>query len=203
MENTASERREYFRIKNWLILNYEVVDTIENVPEFSDLANEESPRITLLQELSRLEQENQGYLTSLKDKQSQLGNYLLNMNKKFELLTRFVIQSLTDSPQELTEVDISGGGIRFNTKTAQPIDQIVKVELVLVPECVGIVAYGRVVDCREQESGEDYQMALVFIKLRESDRDAIVKHVFKIQSNQLRETSKQSENGEEQDTGNE
>ena len=203
MANQASERREYFRIKNWLILNYEVVDSVESTPEFSDLANEESPRITLLQELSRLEQENQGYLSSLKDKQSQLGNYLLNMNKKFELLTRFVIQSLTDSPQELTEVDISGGGIRFKTNTAQPIDQVVKVELVLVPECVGIVAYGRVVDCRKQDEGDGYDMAIVFIKLRESDRDAIVRHVFKIQSNQLRETSKQTENDEQHNNSNE
>lgn len=192
----ADERREYFRIKNWLILNYEVVESIENTPDFNDLVDDDSPRITLLQELSRLEQENQGYLLSLKDKQSQLGNYLLNMNKKFELLTRFVIQSLTDHPQELTEVDISGGGLRFKTKTSQPIDQIVKVELVLVPECVGIIAYGRVVDCKKHESGDFYEMAIVFVKLKESDRDAIVRHVFKIQSKQLREDSSGDESSE-------
>lgn len=186
-----SDRREYFRIKNWIILNYETMDSIENTPEYSDLLTEESPRITLLQELTRLENENQGYIGSLKEKQSQLGNYLLNMNKKFELLTRFVIQSLTDSSQELTEVDISGGGIRFSTKTPQPMDQILKVELVLVPECVGIIAYGRVVDCRPVEpkkegDAEKYAMALVFVKLREADRDAIVRHVLKVQSKQLR-----------------
>ncbi len=191
-ESNNNERREYFRIKNWLILNYEVIDSIENAPEVSDLMREESPRITLLQELSRLEQENQSYLSSLKEKQSQLGNYLLNMNKKFELLTRFVIQSLSDNPQDLTQVDLSGGGIRFKTHTQHKIDEVIKIELVLVPECVGIIAYGRVVDCHAIENSDEHEMALVFVKLRESDRDAIVRHVFKIQSNQLRQSAKES-----------
>ncbi|MCW8879107.1 MAG: PilZ domain-containing protein [Kangiellaceae bacterium] len=192
-DQSLEERREYFRIKNWIILNYEVVESLESVPNFQSLIDEESPRITLLQELTRLENENQAYLGSLKEKQSQLGDYLLNMNKKFELLTRFVIQSLTDNSQELTEVDISGGGIRFSTKSPHPMDTLIKMEIVLVPECVGIIAYGRVVDCKKIDDSDNYDMAVVFVKLREADRDAIVKHVFKIQSRQLRQNVPNSE----------
>ena len=188
-DQRQQERREYFRIKNWIILNYEVVDSLEVVPDFQSLIDDESPRITLLQELTRLENENQAYLKSLQEKQSQLGDYLLNMNKKFELLTRFVIQSLTENSQELTEVDISGGGIRFSTKTQHEIDTLIKMEIVLVPECVGIIAYGRVVDCQKAEDSGKHNMAVVFVKLREADRDAIVKHVFKIQSRQLRQNA--------------
>ena len=181
-----AERREYFRIKNWIIINFEPIDSIQDAPDLDGSGAKSSPRISLLQELSRLENENQAYLGSLTDKQSQLGNYLINMNKKMELLTRFVIESLSGDQNELREVDISGGGIRFKSLTPQPIDQLLTLEIVLVPECVGILAYGRVVDCKKLEDTPHHEIALVFVKLREADRDAIVKHVFKIQSEQLR-----------------
>lgn len=182
---SQTERREYFRIKNWLILNHESIESMESIPDIDDLATSESPRISLLHELNRLENENQAYLGSLTDKQSQLGNYLLNLNKKMELLTRFVVQSLDSDKSELTEVDISGGGLRFSSSQPYSIDQLMKIELVLVPECVGIVAYARVVDSKPK--GDQQEIALIFVKLKESDRDAIIKHVFKVQSKQLRE----------------
>ena len=181
------ERREYFRIKNWIIINHDIIQSLDDAPAIEDLAQSSSPRINLLQELRRLENENQEYLGSLTEKQSQLGNYLLNLNKKMDLLTRFVVQSLEGDKNDLTEVDISGGGMRFSTSKNYPIDQLMKLELVLVPECVGIVAYGRVVDCKPTSDGKGNDVAIIFVKLREADRDAIIKHVFQVQSQQLRQ----------------
>lgn len=183
------ERREYFRIKNWIIINHELVESIDETKQSDETIAQNSPRITLLQELSQLENDNQSYLSSLSDKQSQLGNYLINMNKKMSLLTRFVIQSLNTEDQDLTEVDISGGGMRYKTHHACKIDQIMKLEIVLIPECVGLVAYGRIVDCNPVEGTDIFDIAIIFVKLKETDRDAIIKHVFTLQSQQLRDVS--------------
>ncbi len=187
---TPSERREYFRIKNWIIINHERVESAQESALMNDSATQTSPRIALLQQLTQLENDNEAYLGSLTDKQSQLGNYLLNLNKKVDLLTRFVIQSLDNQLQDLTEVDISGGGIRFKTHEAFELEELVKLEIVLVPECVGFIAYGRVVDCNPVESSDMHDIALIFVKLKESDRDAIIRHVFALQSQQLRQESK-------------
>ncbi|MET1253761.1 PilZ domain-containing protein [Aliikangiella maris] len=191
-----NERREYFRVKNWMIINQDIIDNIEDIPQFDDLTTINSPRITLLQELTKLENENQAYLTSLTEKQSQLGNYLLNLNKKVELLTHFVIQSLNTNQDDLTEVDISGGGIRYRTNELYPVDQLMKIEIVLVPECIGIVAYARVVDSRAIDNGQ-HETALIFVKLKETDRDAIIRHVFKVQSKQLRMHKKNNSNNQQ------
>ncbi|WP_444998504.1 PilZ domain-containing protein [Aliikangiella sp. IMCC44359] len=182
---TGQERREYFRIKNWIIINHDTVNNIEDIPQFDDLTATSSPRISLLQELTKLENENLAYLSSLTDKQSQLGSYLINLNKKMELLTHFVIQSLNTGKDDLTEVDISGGGIRYKTHQRFSVDQLMKIEIVLVPECIGIVAYARVVDCKPIDD-DNFEIALIFVKLKEADRDSIIKHVFKVQSKQLR-----------------
>lgn len=186
LSKKGDERREYFRIKNWLIINHEAVDSIDPSLNASALLTKSSPRITLLQELTRLESENQEYLASLSAKHSQLGDYLINLNKKVELLTHFVIQSLDNDQHDLVEVDISGGGLRFKSAEAVKLDQLLKLEIVLIPECVGFVAYGRVVDCKPAEEDEGYHIALIFTKLNEKDRDAIIKHVFALQSKQLR-----------------
>jgi len=183
------ERREYFRIKNWIVINHEIVESLDNEKDTAGSNTQNSPRITLLQELTQLENENLSYLSSLTDKQSQLGNYLLSMNKKMSLLTRFVIQSLNTEQQDLTEVDISGGGMRFKTHKPHHIDEIMKLEIVLIPECVGLVAYGRIVDCAPVDDSDLFEVALIFVRLKENDREAIIKHVFTLQSQQLRDSS--------------
>jgi c-di-GMP-binding flagellar brake protein YcgR len=189
--NLHDERREYFRIKNWIIINHEVVETLEEGEKAGETMTQSSPRITLLQELSQLEKDNQPYLGSLSDKQSQLGNYLINMNKKVSLLTRYVNQSLNTENQDLTEVDISGGGMRFKTHQSHAIDELIKLEIVLVPECVGLVAYGRVVDTKPVDGTDMFEIALIFVKLQEADRESIIKHVFTLQSQQLRDGKKE------------
>ena len=181
------ERREYFRIKNWIVINHEIVDSCEEIHKVGETMTQNSPRISLLQELSQLESDSQEYLNSLSVKQSQLGNYLISMNKKMSLITRFVIQSLNTDRQDLTEVDISGGGMRFKTHQHHKIDELMKLEIVLVPECIGMIAYGRIVDSNPVEDTDLFEVALIFVKLKEADREAIIKHVFNLQSQQLRE----------------
>ncbi|WP_196138023.1 PilZ domain-containing protein [Aliikangiella sp. G2MR2-5] len=178
----TDDRRQYFRIKNWIFLHYDLVESIDEDEESKTASHS---HIALLQSINKLDTDNRKYLNSLNEKHSQLGDYLLNMNRKFELLTQFVIQSMTNKSQELLEVDISGGGLRFQSNKPLKIDQLIRIELILVPECAGIIAYGRVVDRKELEQNK-YEIALVFVKLKETDRDAIVKHVFQVQSSQLR-----------------
>ncbi len=190
--SNENDRREYFRIKNWVILNYTAVESLNLIPKESSPPPSNSPHITLLQELACIESDNQAYLSSLENKTSHVSNYVVNLNKKIELLTRFVVQLLDREKQDLTEVDLSGGGIRFSTSDKLDIDQILKIEMVLVPDCVGIVAYCRVVDS-QLNSKNQYNIALEFVQLKESDRDAIIRHIFKLQSQQLRAQQEKSE----------
>lgn len=183
-DTNPQERREYFRIKNWMILNHQRIDSIDAIPETDNFTLDTTPRIELLQQLSQLNNENQTYISSLGSKQDPLGGYLINLNKKIDILTRFVLQSFDEEHQEMTEVDISGGGLRFSTKQGYQHNDFLKIELVLVPECVGILIYGQVVQCTKIK--KRFETAVIFSKIRESDRDAIVRHIFKIQSQQLR-----------------
>jgi hypothetical protein len=188
----GEERREYFRIKNWIILDHEAIDSLDEINNDDAVIDHKASQMGILQQLNVLTKESEAYLNSLDDKQSQLGDSLINLNKRVDLLTQFAIQTLHRDQKNLTEVDISGGGLRFKSTENYPIDQLIKLDIVLIPECVAIEACARVVYCVPFEEAELYEVALTFVQLSESDRDAIIKHIFAIQSKQLREQDKES-----------
>lgn len=169
-------------------MEYKGIDDSDNLPSVNELEYAASPRIGLLQQLAQVDMDNNAYLATLTDKQSLLGSFLKGLNRKVELLTRFVIESLESEKSELQEVDISGGGIRFTSHHAVKIDQHIRLEIVLVPECYGLICCARVVDMRPTDVEGIFEIACIFTRLRESDRDAIIRHVFNAQSRQLRHT---------------
>ena len=185
------ERRQYFRIKNRLFMGYELLDS--NNDSF-DIALEQKnslPFAHLLEELNQLAESNDKHCQSLDSQQQPTIDHLGRVNQKIEQLTGYMIKSLDLDYNELLEVDLSGGGIRYDSEIALKPEQELKLELVLVPEYHYLVALGKVVDCVKEVNG--YQIAIAFTHIKENDRDLIVRHVFKSQSQQLRERKQQSE----------
>jgi len=182
------ERRQYFRIKNWLFLSFERVINSNSKEPLNNIETQSSPRIQLLNELHRLEEDNTKFMNSLNSELLHVSQHMNRMNKKIGLLTQYIIQSLDIEYNELKEVDLSAGGIRFHSKTSLRKSQQVKMEIVIVPEYYGVVTYAKVVECKKSKDNAGYDIAFKFIRISQSDQDAIVRHIFKIQSKQLRST---------------
>ncbi|MFT6734277.1 MAG: c-di-GMP-binding flagellar brake protein YcgR [Polaribacter sp.] len=185
----ADERRQYFRIKNWLFLSFERVDKPDEKELIEDIDALSSPRIQLLNELHHLEEDNTKFMSSLSTDISHVTKHMDKMNRKIGLLTQYIIQSLDIEYNELQEVDLSAGGIRFHSKVSLRAKHQVKMEIVIIPEYYGVVTFAEVVDCKKSKNKEGYDIAFKFIRISQTDQDAIVRHIFKVQSKQLR-TSK-------------
>ena len=182
----TDERRQYFRIKNWLFLSFERVDKSDEKELIKDLDTQSSPRIQLLNELHHLEEDNTKFMSSLSSELTHVSKHMSKMNKKIGLLTQYIIQSLDIEYNELLEVDLSAGGIRFHSKTSLRKRQQVKMEIVIIPEYYGVVTYAKVVECKKSKDKDGYEIAFKFIRISQPDQDAIVRHIFKVQSKQLR-----------------
>lgn len=68
---------------------------------------------------------------------------------------------------------------------------MLEVKLLLLPTYTGILTYGTLVDCVEVEGEEadaeyPYRLRIDFSFMRESDRDALIRHVLLKQSEWLR-----------------
>lgn len=185
--NDSQERREFFRITNQIIINTEVVEQVDDKFNLTNELAQESPSFNLLQKMHQLEKESLSIIENLTNNQGQIDEYVSQMNTKINLLTQFVAQTLKGENHELTEVDLSGGGLRFKSQQTLQIEQLLKIEMVLLPECVQLKAYGKIVFSQPHEDNYSHEIALEFVEISERDRDAIIKHIFDIQSKQIRE----------------
>ena len=181
-----AERRQYFRIRHTLLMSYETIETSDESLPTKEIQPESSPYIHLLKELNKLERQNQSFTKTLQADQKAVSAYITSLNDKLDLLAHFITNNLDVEYKELLQVDLSGGGIRFETETALDIDQELKMEIILVPEYYNILTYGKVVDCHKLPGKKSFELAISFTQIHESDRDAIIKHVFEAQSKQLR-----------------
>jgi len=178
------ERRQYFRIKNRLFMGYELFDPNSTNVSVTQ-SNNSLPFAHLMEELNSLSEANKSHCKTLNSQQQATVEHLNFVNDKIEQLTGYMIESLNLAYNDLLEVDLSGGGIRFDSEKPLTLGQALKLELVLVPEYHYLVALGEVVDCLQKDN--KYQIAISFTDIKETDRDAVIRHVFKRQSQQLRE----------------
>ena len=84
-----------------------------------------------------------------------------------------------------TEACISAQGLGLDWPDALEIDSLVELRLTLFPDRVHIRALARVVRCDEADDKPGYQIAVDFAYLREADREAIIRHVYRLQRLQL------------------
>ena len=183
---TSDERRQYFRIKNSLFMSYETIDTNDNKQTQKETLAEPSPSLRLLKELNEIEQNNKTFLTNLPLDHKNTSTYINQLNSKISSLSEYLVQNLDIKYKELLEVDLSGGGIRFESESELHKDQELKLDIVLVPEYRDMIIHGKVVNSQKVKNKSTFEHSVTFCHIQESDRDAIIKHVFKTQSEQLR-----------------
>lgn len=185
-ENSESERRQYFRIKNSLFMSYEEIENGDPEQPVKEVSSRSLRSMHLLKELNSILEENEIFNQGLSEEQRKTKNYLTSLNDKVTDITRYLVKTLGVEYSELLEVDLSGGGVRFETDTPLTVNQVLKLDLVLVPEYYNLTSLGSVVDCSSLGASGLYEIAISFTDIQEADRDAIVRHVFKRQSEQLR-----------------
>lgn len=182
-----NERREYFRIKHSLFMSYEILNTEEIQPIDKTAEPKSIPCIYMLKELHKLEEDNNHYLSNLTAEQNFASLYIHQVNQKIEALNQYIIENLDLEYGKRIEVDLSGGGIRFECERELKIDQLLTMELILTPEYHNVLAQGKVVDCKINSASKTFDIAVNFEQIKEVDRDAIIKHIFQTQSKQLRQ----------------
>ena len=193
-----NERRKYFRIRNKLFLSYELDLTEKNASSEGSVSHQNigpqaSPQITLLRELSEINDENKRFLKKLSPQQESAYSHVQTMNNRIVELSRQIIYALDIDENSMMEVDISGGGLSFESKSQLNVGQKLNMEMILMPQYFGIALDAEVVDCSTVEESDNLRTSIEFTQINEPDRDAIIRHVFKTQSKILRD-SKESEN---------
>jgi len=188
--SVEQDRREYFRVDDSVSLSFQVVPESSLEVRLERLEKGLDDEFTVMANLAAISQEMTGTLRKIEGGSPDTARYLKALDKKIDLLGHaFVAWSSDLSDQPVDTVNLSASGIAFHTP--EPIAVGADIELkLLLPSFTGLLIYGEVVACEKVDDppgNAPYRARVNFTHLREHDRDLLIRHVLKRQSEMLRQ----------------
>lgn len=177
--DSEQDRREYFRVEDRVILRCKPVpaDAIGFTPAERHFDNSEI--FGLLRDLRHIDHEHNNVLRGLAEQNRELGVYLKSINRKIDLIANaLAVVDQAQQKQMPQQVSISEIGIAFKPPLDLKEGTFVALELILLPHHTGLALYGEVLANREDSPG---YTVISFIRLRDSDRQILARHVLQVQ----------------------
>jgi len=173
------DRRRYFRIEDRLGLLVVPLGPDEEVRLIESLETPSS-RAGLLNDLHAIRDLHLPERRALEYKFPTVAAYIKVIETQIEMLAQAIGdgEGFPNSPD--TDACLSAQGIGFHWPMSLEIGGCVELRLTLFPDRVHVRALARVVRCDATE-GQDHQVAVDFTHLREADREAIIRHVHRVQ----------------------
>ena len=194
--SVEQDRREYFRVDDSVSLSFQVVPESSLQAKLERLDKGLDDKFTVMANLAVISQEMAGTLRKIEGESPDTARYLKSLDKKIDLMgSAFAAWSSDLSDQPVDTVNLSAGGIAFHTP--EPIAVGADIELkLLLPSFTGLLIYGEVVACDKVNAPPEdapYQARVNFTHLREKDRDLLIRHILKRQSEMLRQLREQQD----------
>ncbi len=178
-----NERRDFFRIEDEVSMELTPYHGDDALPSLAQL-NENLPESFLtLNQLRKLDNDNKQLLRNIQDKHRDIAQYLKVQNDKLEIFARLIISQLSGGFVNRV-VNISGNGLAFDYEQELAVDTLCVLTLMLQPDCYGFACIAKVIKC-EADKGR-YRIALEFKDIKTADQDELVRHITRLQSQQLR-----------------
>jgi hypothetical protein len=173
-----SERRRFFRIDDEVGLEYQQVSEEEykNAPE--ELAKTKQSTFSLSADFATLNNEYNPALNSIRGSHPEIAQYLELLNNKIDAIGAQLLTEEIDNLDEKTcLVNLSASGIAFKCSDKLADNQPVKLRIILLPEKIGVVIYGRVQDrLRSTEQKQQGIVCIDFEHILYDDQELMIKH---------------------------
>ncbi len=178
------ERREYYRIEDRIALEIQPLDADQQ--SHLDLLQDASPLFNLLSELHVAEFEAQHLLRQLNESDRTLAAFLKAQNKRIDLLSQVVAQTILGEIGAPQPVVISEGGVEFSYPHTLEVDTLLSVKLALMPQAHGLLLRARVTHCAAHAEG-GFTIGTEFIALPDAQRQLIARYILQKQQSQRRQ----------------
>ncbi|MCW8855406.1 MAG: PilZ domain-containing protein [Gammaproteobacteria bacterium] len=188
--NNQNERRGFFRIEDEVHLEYEAVNEDEYNNAEQILNEVHKSTFALSANFATINHDNNYLLNNIRRNSPEISQYLDLLNQKIDALSQHLLENSTASSEDnLITVNISASGIAFNTSDKLEKNQAIKLRIVLLPEKVGIQAYGRIIDCKPDAENKGFLTSVDFEHIRNDDTELMIKHNINKQMIELRKRS--------------
>jgi hypothetical protein len=188
------DKRDYFRLNDQIHVSHIRVTRTAAHGTAAASHFDLQPGFSMLREMYELELESTEMLRGITEKNRQLGNFLLNLNKRMEILT---LSLGTNSHGQQLEVNqealISEGGLSFISATAEKPGEHLALMLVFHPSMLGLTCFCLVRHCRLAEDGVNYRIGVEFLNLDKTNQRLISRHIMRRQADERRNRLRERE----------
>ena len=186
-----NERRQYYRIEDRVPMKLTRLNESQAIPDISQLEREIPSSFRLMNMLQEIESEASITLSSLQTSNPAIAEYLRSLNKRLDLIGGYIAEQEFSKVQQNESLSLSGNGFRTHSEEEFKENSILLVEMLLPNSQTGIHCYGKVIEGRQD--GSRYSIAVTCQAIREADREAIIKHVIRQESQLIRQAKEESE----------
>lgn len=191
MQYAGSDRREFFRINDTVIVNYKVIekddldDVMHRIAQGTDddAGNEKAQLHAIQNAFSHL-------VEQINHHDRDIARALRMLDDKINLVSQNIQRYLNPvNPDDLTEANLSGGGIAFMVDEPIAVRGHVELHIQLLPTANTVHALATVVSCEKVLTAppeKPFLLRMAFTHMDEQDRNQLVKHTLNRQAEMLR-----------------
>lgn len=179
---SASERRDYYRIQDRIGLEFKRCAERVDTPEHTF---ENDPLDGLRTELRRLDLDVRNQLASLAENDRLLATLIKSLNGKVDTLARIMaFEQNPLQPHEWQNATLSEGGISFiDPENTLVVNDEIDLRMTLPPELYRPQAVAKVISSAPLETG-GRRVHAEFTDIQDADRQQIARHVMRWQIRQ-------------------
>ena len=189
-----ADRREYYRIDDVIAL--EITPLSAPQAASTEVLQDASPLFNLLSELHLSEFESQHLLRQISERDRTLSSYLKTLNKRVDLLSQVVAQTVLGKIGELQPVKLSEGDIEFEHANAYSPGTHLSIKLVLMPQALGLLLRAKVTHCTPRNG--QFEIGTEFEAITDAQRQLLARYILQKQAQARRLAREQNEAAEEE-----
>jgi hypothetical protein len=191
MHYAGSDRREFFRINDTVVVDYKLVAK-ENVTAIArhiaqstsdDDSNDKAQLRSMQNAFNHL-------LDQINQQDREIARALRMLDEKINLVSQSIQRHNNPvNPEDVTQANLSGGGIAFMVENPLEIRGYVELHMQLLPTANTIHALATVISCERllgASPEKPYHLRMAFTHMDDQDRNLLVKHTLNRQAEMLR-----------------
>lgn len=188
----SAERREYFRIDDAVRLSIRRVEPGEVDALIDRLEQGMAGSFTVMSSLSAISAQMAAGMRRIEHADPDVALYLKALDQKIEILGRAFLATESDLINAPARgVNLSAGGMSLAVREPFEPGDSLEIKMLLFPSFTGVLTYAEVIDCVPAEAeqvaaGYPFRVRVGFSRLREQDRDILIRHIIRRQSESLR-----------------
>lgn len=184
LEQKLEKFNEYFTVEQDISVNAIAFEPNVPVPSYSAFKRNMPYSFRIASEVSSIESMSLRSLRNVGHYGDDLVDYLKAQSRKIDLILSYILTMEDEDEHRLTAHSYGGGGVTIEMNDEYEVGRLFKLKIFLTDEAAAIYCLGEVVHCEPTDDG--YLIQLYYVRIREDDREVIVRGSLHQQSKQLK-----------------